>query len=181
MKKAILAILGVSVFLYALSATALSEPPNKNLLQVAKRLHHSHVKKLKNKNKLVIIDYSLPIYKKRLWVFDLATNKVVFHSHVGHAGLSGIIYATNFSNTPKSDKTSVGSFVTLNTYRGKFGYSLNIKGLDRNINNNAHQRRIIFHKMTNGPWSRGCFTIPQENTKELIDLIKDGVFVYVGS
>lgn len=171
-------ILGIIVLLFGCGA---SQTPNEKLLQAAKQLQHNHVKKLKNKNKLVIIDYSLPVFKKRLWVINPKTNKVIFHSRVGHAGMSGIIYATNFSNVPKSYKSSIGSFMTLNTYRGKFGYSLNIKGLDKGINNNAYKRRIIFHKMTNKPWSLGCFTVPQKNTKKLINLIKGGTFVYVAS
>ena len=67
------------------------------------------------------------------------------------------------------------------TYKGKFGYSLNIKGLDKGVNNLAYGRRIIFHKMTNKPWSLGCFTVPQKKAKKLINLIKGGTLIYVAS
>ena len=169
-------VFGVAICLVSCGA---AQAPNKNLIQTAKHLQHKHFKKIKNKNKLVIIDYSLPVFKKRLWVINPKTNKILFHSRVGHAGWSGIVYATDFSNVPGSNKSSIGSFITLSTHHGKFGYSLNVKGLDRGINNNAYRRRIIFHKMNNKPWSLGCFTIPQKEAKNLINMIKGGVFVYV--
>lgn len=158
-----------------------NQTPDNKLIKTAKHMQRKHIKKLKIKDRLVIIDYSLPVFKKRLWVINPRTNKILFHSHVGHAGSSGIIYATNFSNVPHSNKSSVGSFLTLHTYNGKFGYSLNVKGLERGVNNNAHRRRIIFHKMNNKPWSLGCFTIPQKDVRKLINMIKGRTFVYVGS
>lgn len=181
MLKASKIFLGVMALLFTFSVAAADKTPNERLLHAAKQLQRSHIKKLKKRGRLVIIDYSLPVYKKRLWVINSKTNEIIFHSRVGHAWRSGIIYATDFSNVSKSNKSSIGSFVTLNTYKGKFGYSLNIKGLDKGVNNLAYRRRIIFHKMTNKPWSLGCFTVPQKKVKKLINLIKGGTFIYVAS
>tara|TARA_R100000951_G_C2604179_1_gene169111 strand:+ start:46 stop:591 length:546 start_codon:yes stop_codon:yes gene_type:complete len=181
MKKIIGSTAVFIILLITFSVAGTNTTPNKKLLLTAKQLQRNHFKKLKNGDRLVIIDYSLPVFKKRLWVINTKTDEIIFYSRVGHAWRSGIIYATNFSNVPKSNKSSIGSFVTTNTYKGKFGYSLNIKGLDKGVNNFADRRRIIFHKMTNKPWSLGCFTVPQKSTKKLINLIKSGTFVYVSS
>jgi len=155
-----------------------SAPPSK-LVEKAKRSQRQHAHEVKKKNRLVIIDYSLPVFQKRLWVINPQTNAVLFHGRVGHAGRSGIIYATVFSNRGGSNQSSVGSFITMETYHGKYGYSLNVRGLERGVNSNAYKRRIVFHQMTNYPWSRGCFTIPQVHSRRVINMIKDGIFVYV--
>jgi hypothetical protein len=62
---------------------------------------------------------------------------------------------------------------------GYFGYSLHLKGLDK-TNSNAKLRKIIFHstKKMHSKWSWGCFSLPEKNTRKIIDLIKGGCLVY---
>ena len=138
-------------------------------------------KSVKIKDMIIIIDYKKSLLNERLWVYDLKEKKVIFSSHVGHAGKSGIFFATNFSNTNNSEKSSVGSFITLNSYKSKFGESLRIQGLEQGQNDNVLKRAIIIHPMTWQPWSLGCFTIPKNKISQLIKLIKNGVFMYVDS
>ena len=133
---------------------------------------------------LTIIDYSLSSNENRLWVIDLKNNTILFQSLVAHGRNSGEEYAHIFSNTPESYKSSLGFFETGETYFGKHGYSLRLDGLEKAQNSNARDRAIVVHGADyvseefinqNGRLGRslGCFALPQDLKKEVIDLIKD--------
>jgi hypothetical protein len=138
---------------------------------------------------LTLIDYSLPSTTPRLWVLDLAHGKVLFHELVAHGAGSGDNYATRFSNTVDSRQTSLGLFLTGETYEGKNGYSLRLRGLDPGTNDRAEERSIVMH----GAWyvssdqiqrygrlgrSWGCPALPAAVAQPVIDTIKSGTFVF---
>jgi hypothetical protein len=80
--------------------------------------------RLSNTDLISIVDFSLPSSKKRLFVIDLKNGKVLFNTLVSHGRNSGTAVATEFSNAPESFKSSLGFYVTGETYRGEHGYSL---------------------------------------------------------
>jgi len=138
---------------------------------------------------LTLIDYSLPSTAPRLWVLDLARGKVLFHELVAHGAGSGDNYATRFSNAPDSRQTSLGLFLTGGTYEGGNGYSLKLNGLDPGVNDRAEERRIVMH----GAWyvspdhvqhfgrlgrSWGCPALPAASAHAVIDVIKNGTFLF---
>ncbi len=138
---------------------------------------------------LTVIDYSLPSTTPRLWVLDLSRGKVLFHELVAHGAGSGEKFATRFSNVNDSRATSLGLFVTGETYEGGNGYSLKLKGLDGGVNDRAEERHIVMH----GAWyvsadhvrqygmlgrSWGCPALSQAEAKPVIDRIKGGSFVF---
>ena len=140
-------------------------------------------------DRLTVIDYSLPSTEPRLWVLDLAKGKVLFHELVAHGAGSGDKFATHFSNVNESRATSLGLFLTGDTYEGGNGYSLKLKGLDAGVNDLAEMRKIVIH----GAWyvsndhsrqfgmigrSWGCPAIPLQDAQPVIDAIKGGTFVY---
>jgi hypothetical protein len=61
---------------------------------------------------LAIIDYSLPSTSRRLWVFDLRRDHLLFHELVAHGKNSGNNLATRFSNANGSLMSSLGVFIT---------------------------------------------------------------------
>ncbi len=139
---------------------------------------------------LTVIDYSLPSTKPRLWVLDLANGKVLFRELVAHGQGSGGNYATRFSNRPDSHQSSLGLFLTADTYTGGNGYSLKLRGLESGVNDLAESRYIVMH----GAWyvspeharvhgrigrSWGCPALPKESAGPVIDTIKDGSFLFV--
>ena len=136
---------------------------------------------VKSSKYVVLIDYSKSIFSKRLFVVDVKSKKVILISTVSHAFKSGLQYATKFSDKEGTLMSCIGAFETKSTYYGQFGYSLILKGLDKGINSNAEQRKIIFHstKKMKTKWSWGCFATPEETNKNLINLIKNGCLVYV--
>lgn len=136
---------------------------------------------------LTLVDYSKASGEKRLWVIDMQNLKVLFNTWVAHGTNSGKAKSTSFSNSPQSLKSSLGVFVTDETYIGGKGYSLRVKGLEKNINNNAYNRNIVFHgawyvnanKANDGMVGRswGCFAVDNNIVKSLINTIKDKTLV----
>jgi hypothetical protein len=148
-------------------------------------------KLLNNPGVLTIIDYSKPSSQKRLYVLDMNSGKILFNTLVAHGRNSGLEYATAFSNQEESHKTSLGFFITLNTYNGGNGYSLKLKGCEKGINDKALERAIVMHGADyanenfiqhNGYLGRsyGCPAVPEKINKELINAIKNGscMFLY---
>ena len=138
---------------------------------------------------LTVIDYSKPSSQKRLWVYDLATRALLYEELVAHGQGSGANLATQFSNTPDSHQTSLGLFVTDDTYVGRNGYSLRLDGLDKGLNDRARERAIVMHGApyvspsfvkTNGRLGRshGCPAVSAGVARELINRVKGGGLVF---
>ena len=98
-----------------------------------------------NENILSIIDYSQPSNKKRLYVIDLVSIRLLFNTYVAHGRRSGKETAIRFSNRPRSLESSVGFYITADPYMGTNGYSLKLNGLENGFNNNASRREIVLH------------------------------------
>ena len=140
---------------------------------------------------LTVIDYSIPSSQPRLFVFDLASKKVLFRELVAHGKNSGDNVTTAFSNSPGSLETSLGLFVTADTYTGHNGYSLRLKGLEEGFNDMALDRAIVLHGAAYVSYeavkvlgrlgrSWGCPAVSSLVSKKIIDTIRGGsaVFAY---
>lgn len=95
--------------------------------------------KQKSKSILTLIDFTKPSTEKRLFVFDMEQKKMLYSSVVSHGKNSGENYATSFSNEVGSYKSSLGFYLTGNTYQGRNGYSLLLDGLEKGINDRARE------------------------------------------
>ncbi len=138
---------------------------------------------------LTIVDYQLPSSDKRLWVLDLGTHHLLYHTYVAHGAGSGKVDATYFSNTPHSDASSIGLYETGVGYFGDWGYSMRLYGLERGYNNNAYRRAIVMH---GGRYvstqsvaeygmigmSDGCLAVPVTLDRSIIDTLKDGTLIF---
>jgi hypothetical protein len=137
---------------------------------------------IKNKDVVIIIDYNKPIWARRLWLYDMVKHKVILNSHVTHAIKSGLIFPRRFSNKPKSNLSCFGSFITAESYHGKYGNSMRIIGLDEVHNSNAYERAIVFHSSKykiNLFYSLGCFCTPEGINKEIINITEEGTLICV--
>src|SRR5687767_1812535 len=94
---------------------------------------------------LTVIDYSLPSTDERLWVFDVPSGRMLFKELVAHGRNTGENMATAFSNVMNSRQSSLGLFVTRDTYVGSNGYSLRMDGLEPGFNGKAMERAIVMH------------------------------------
>ncbi|MGC4102808.1 murein L,D-transpeptidase catalytic domain family protein [Ferruginibacter sp.] len=148
--------------------------------------------KIANRKIISIADFSLPSYKKRLFVIDLEKYKVVFNTYVAHGVNSGKEYAAQFSNRPESNQSSLGFYETMNTYIGKNGYSLHLQGLDKGFNDNADSRAIVMHGadyvnedliQSQGYIGRswGCPAVSEQLHKPIINKIKNGTCFFIYS
>jgi hypothetical protein len=138
---------------------------------------------------LTVIDYSLPSSQQRMWVFDVKRERLLYNTYVAHGKNSGMTVPNHFSNQMSSKETSLGTFVTKDTYMGSKGYSLNLQGLEKGFNDNAYQRRVVIHgaayvepefiKQTgHAGRSWGCPSIAYTLAKPVINAIKGGSVVF---
>jgi len=144
----------------------------------------------RKKELLTIIDYSKPSTEKRFFVIDMDKKELLVYSHVSHGKNSGGNIATSFSNKVSSNKSSLGFFLTENTYVGGNGYSLVLNGLEKGINDKAKDRYIVIHgadyanpkvAKSQGRLGRslGCPALPRDISKKAIDMIKNGSVLFV--
>lgn len=144
----------------------------------------------KNKSLLTIIDFGKSSKEKRFWVVDMDQKKVLYHSLVAHGEGSGFDKAVKFSNTVNSHMSSLGFYLTENTYTGKHGLSLKLSGLDRGFNSNAKSRAVVVHgadyvsdafikKHGRLGRSHGCPALPKEINSKVVQLIKGGTLMYI--
>jgi hypothetical protein len=137
---------------------------------------------------LTVIDYGRLSREKRLWVLDVSRGVVLQHELVAHGRNTGGDESERFSNRPGSLQSSLGTFITGATYRGKHGLSLRLEGLDRS-NDQAMARAIVVHgadyvnpdivsQLGRLGRSQGCPALSRAAAPRVIDLIKGGTVVF---
>ena len=104
-------------------------------------------------------------------------------SDPGHTG-----FLDHFSNRPGSEATSDGAYMTAETYHGKYGLSMKVRGLDWS-NSNAESRAIVIHNA----WyaepemveihgklgrSQGCFAFSRKDHWTVMQRLGDGRMIY---
>lgn len=145
---------------------------------------------LSEKDILTLIDFRRTANEKRLWVIDLKINRVLYHTLVAHGRNSGEVFATKFSNIPNSNQSSLGFYVTGNTYMGKHGVSLKLHGMEHGINDNAEARAIVMHgadyvsdtyitKVGRLGRSFGCPAVPMDSYKEIISQLVNRTCLFI--
>jgi L,D-transpeptidase-like protein len=139
-----------------------------------------------------IIDFSQSSNENRFFTIDLENRECLFHTYVAHGMNSGEEIPYYFSNRSNSHQSSLGFYITGNTYTGQNGYSLILNGLEYGINHNARKRSIVVHGadyvsekyiQQNGRLGRswGCPALSFEDYKPVINTIKDGSLLFIYS
>ena len=140
-----------------------------------------------------VTDFSLHSSEPRAWVFDLATDALLFHATIGH-GIGSIEaqdrgVSSTFSNEPGSNTSSLGLMKAAEPYVGDYGYSMRLDGLEPGFNDNVRRRDIVVHPdERNRPEvtrqqgyltpSRGCPTLEPDLSRRLIDTVKQGSLMF---
>ena len=147
-------------------------------------------KKVRHEKYLTLIDFTKPSNEKRLWLFDLDKNKLIYYTWVAHGMNSGVLYAKYFSNKPQSRTSSLGLYKTGVPYKGKHGDSLRLHGLEQGYNDKAFSRSVVVH----GAWyiseefikkygrigrSWGCPAVKMTLAKPIVNLIKHGSLLLI--
>ncbi|KFF19930.1 murein L,D-transpeptidase catalytic domain family protein [Flavobacterium hydatis] len=173
-----------------LNANNFDLPELKSFTEALKGFYLLKEKGLIQKDLLTLVDFSLSSNLKRLWVIDLSTNTVLFQSLVAHGRNTGEEFASDFSNTNSSYKSSLGFYATGEVYKGKHGISLRLDGLEKGVNDNARERAVVIHGadyvsesfIRNNKRlgrSQGCPAIPVGLTNAIIEAIKDKSCLYI--
>lgn len=144
---------------------------------------------VQNQKYLTIVDLSQSSRKKRFYLLDMENQKLIVNTFVAHGRNSGIDDAEQFSNDPNSNESSLGFYLTKNTYMGKHGLSLKLSGQEAGFNDNAEARGIVVH---GAPYvnegrvasdymgrSQGCPALPENEYAHIISLIKDGSVLFI--
>jgi len=115
--------------------------------------------------------------------------RVLYYTYVSHGKNTGENMAKQFSNTVHSNQSSLGFYVTAETYVGSKGYSLKLDGADKGYNDNMRERAVVMHaaEYVSEGWikangrlgrSQGCPALPVELSKEIIDVVKNGTAIF---
>ena len=130
-----------------------------------------------------IADFGLHSANQRFHFVDLVNERVesFFVSHGTGSDSEHDGWLKRYSNIEGSEATSRGAYMTRSWYRGKYGTSIRLDGLDP-TNSNALPRAIVMHPAEYarpehiGRWgklgrSNGCFALgPDQFAKVLLDL-----------
>lgn len=92
-----------------------------------------------------LVDMSLPSGRNRFFVYDLKKNSIIYAGLVAHGSCNETFIARpRFSNESRSGCSSLGKYKVGEFYRGKYGKSFRLHGLD-NCNSNAYKRAVVIH------------------------------------
>lgn len=159
-------------------------------LKAALLAYDSRKANLKNQNYLSVIDFSAYSGNKRFFIIDMKTGSV-WAIHTAHGKGSdpehdGYANKSLFSNVSGSNATSLGLYMTAETYSGSHGLSLRLDGLS-STNSNARDRAIVLHgadyvqeKTVIQGRSWGCPAVAMENRDKVVTMLKGGSLIYAG-
>jgi hypothetical protein len=165
-------------------------PVEPRLLQRALAALEQHRDRLAERDYIGVADFSLPSRTPRFHVVHVSSGRVrthlVAHGRGSDPGRTG--WLERFSNEPRSNATSSGSYRTDSLYIGAHGRSLRLQGLDA-TNSNAESRAIVVH----GAWyvsndmvghfgmlgrSQGCFAVAEDSLEEVLSTLGSGRLIY---
>lgn len=136
------------------------EPTNVRPCEEKLRTRSNKTVTMGNPRYVAIIDYTAPSTERRFFLIDRNSGNVAKYYTAHGIGSGGGDYAYKFSNTKDSRQTSLGFYLTGETYTGSYGKTLRMYGLQRS-NDQAYNRDIVLH----GAWYVGEDFINMLNPK----------------
>jgi len=92
-----------------------------------------------------LVDMSLPSGRNRFFIYDLKKNTIMNSGLVSHGSCNETFLARpRFSNATSSGCSSLGKYKVGEFYKGKYGKSFRLYGLD-DCNSNAYKRAVVIH------------------------------------
>jgi hypothetical protein len=161
---------------------------NPHLFARAKAALDQH--RIRARDYMAVVDFSLPSSEERFHVVDLRSGQVesfrVAHGSGSDPNHNGFL--DRFSNDFGSHASSNGAYTTGDYYHGKYGLSMKTHGHDW-TNNNAEPRAIVIHNAwyaepnvlsAHGKLGRsqGCFAFSREDQWKVMRKIAGGRMIY---
>ena len=145
---------------------------------------------IRHRDFIGIADFSMGSAEPRFHVIHLPSGHVETHrvAHGSGSDPAHTGFLDHFSNRPGSEATSNGAYTTSETYHGKYGLSMKVRGLDW-TNNNAETRAIVIHNA----WyaepemvdihgklgrSQGCFAFSRKDQWSVMHRLAEGRLIY---
>ena len=92
-----------------------------------------------------LVDFSIKSGKKRFFVYEIETGSVVLSGLVAHGScFTQFLPQVKFSNATDCGCSSSGRYKVGGSYKGEWGKSFRLYGLDKS-NSNAFKRGIVIH------------------------------------
>jgi hypothetical protein len=162
---------------------------NREIYEKASLAYDSWSRDLENNRFVTVVDLGKKSSERRLFIFDLEANREddLLTSHGKNSDPENDGIADQFSNEEDSLKSSLGNYLTLNSYTGEHGYSLRLRGLD-DSNSNAEERAVVMHSAQyvseiSGQAGRswGCLVLDPIISRATIDRLRGGSLIVVAS
>ncbi len=164
----------------ALPALADEKSSSSGLLAQARDAMARHRDRVRDTDRMAIVDFGQHSSKPRFHLIDLKAGTVqsflVAHGRGSDPAHTG--WLKSFSNVDGSAASSQGAYLTGEAYEGKHGHSRRLTGLDAE-NSNALSRGIVIHSawyvtpdMAAGPGigrSEGCFALSARDHATVMD------------
>lgn len=148
--------------------------------------YHANLSQITNRTYLSVVDFSTHASLPRFFIMNMKTGAVTSY-HVAHGKGSdpnNTGYATKFSNVSGSNKSSLGYYLTAETYNGVHGYSLRMDGLST-TNSNVRARDIVVHGASyvydvniQAGRSDGCFAFPMDDRDTVVNELRGGSIIF---
>lgn len=151
-----------------------------------------HGDRIKRRDLIAVADFTAPSSDERFQFVNLEDGRVttMLVAHGSGSDPSHCGKLQRFSNTPDSNATSEGAYLTSDYYVGKHDRSQRLIGLDP-TNDNALARAIVIH----GAWysnpdmlrthgklgrSQGCLAVAEKDLPRVFDMMGQGRMIYAG-
>ncbi|MCW1381371.1 murein L,D-transpeptidase catalytic domain family protein [Novosphingobium sp. KCTC 2891] len=169
----------------------LSIPGAPALLPQALAALQTHHARIAERDVIGIVDFSVPSREPRFHLVDIAGGRVLSTHLVAHGKGSDPAnkgWVERLSNTPGSEASCSGAFMTGPTYVGKHGRSRRLIGLDPE-NNLADSRGIVIHAASYVDHgmasnlgrigrSQGCFAVSQDEISGVLQALGPGRLLF---
>lgn len=164
--------------------------PRPALLARALSSLQRHSGSVRQRDTIGIVDFSVHSSSARFHLVDLrsgrSTSLLVAHGRGSDPSKTGFVQ--RFSNQENSLASSMGTYLTGDTYDGKHGRSRKLYGLDQS-NSNVARRAIVVHSAwyvgpevlrANGQLGRseGCFAVCPADLEQVLDRLGSGHMIY---
>lgn len=150
----------------------------------------THTDRVVYRDRIGVADFAQASREPRFHLVDIESGEVSTHlvahgngSDPGHSG-----WLQRFSNTPDSNASSRGAYLTGEEYIGKHGRSRRLAGLDRD-NDLAESRAIVIHAASYVSAamvaaqgrigrSQGCFAFADDALGEIMEKLGPGRLIF---
>ena len=175
------------------ASAAPGSPRDRILFDIARRELARHGNAIWRHDIVGIADFGLHSAKPRFHFVNLERGEIQSH-HVSHGVGSDYQHdgwLKQFSNVEGSNATSRGAYVTWEWYKGRYGTSVRLGGLDQ-TNEAALRRYIVMHHADYAEpahlakWGRlgrsnGCFAMGTEQFREALMHLSGGRLLFADS